>query len=45
MKKGKFGTEGRHFEEKEIGDLFHMIAVAHPVIPQDITVIPEVLNS
>ena len=39
----RFGLLVRHFEEQQIGQLFHVIAVADAVVAEDVTVIPEFL--
>lgn len=33
-----------HFQEKQIGQLLHIIAVGKTVIPQDVAIIPKLLN-
>ena len=33
-----------HLEEEQIGELLDVIAVAHPVIAEDVTVVPEFLD-
>ena len=39
----RFGLLVRHFQEQQIGQLFHIIAVTDAVIAEDIAVIPEFL--
>ncbi len=34
----------RHFEEEQIGELLDIIAVTHPVVAEDVTVVPEFLD-
>ena len=34
------GSLIRHFEEKQIRQLLDVIAITHPVVPQDVTVVP-----
>jgi hypothetical protein len=33
-----------HFEEEEIGKLFHVVAITHPIVPEDVAVVPEFLD-
>lgn len=35
----------RHLEEKQIRQLLDVIAIRQPVIPQDVAVVPELLNN
>ena len=39
----RFGLLVRHFQEQQIGQLFHIIAVTDAVIAEDVTVIPQFL--
>lgn len=32
-----------HFEKKEIRQLFDVITITHPIVTQDVTVVPEFL--
>ena len=34
----------RHLEKQQIRQLFDIIAITHPVVSQDVTVIPEFLD-
>jgi len=40
----RLGPLIRHLEKQQIRKLFHIITVAHPVIAEDVTVVPEFLN-
>ena len=39
----RFGLFVRHFQEQQIGQLLHIIAVADAVIAEDVTVVPQFL--
>ena len=41
---GRPGALVGHFEEQQVRKLLHIVAVAHPVVPEDVAVIPEALN-
>ena len=34
-----------HLEEKEIGELLDIVAIAYPVVSEDVTIIPQTLNN
>jgi hypothetical protein len=36
-----FVSRGVPFEEQQVRELLHVIAVAHPIVPKDVTVVPE----
>jgi len=31
----------RHFQEQEIGQLFHVVAIGHTIVPENVAVVPE----
>ncbi len=33
-----------HFQEEQIGQLFDVVAIAHPVVAQDVAVVPKFLD-
>ena len=42
--KGRLGPLMRHLQEKQIGELFQVVAVGKPGITQDVAVVPELLD-
>ena len=41
---GRQGLLVGHLQEKEVGELLHIVAVAHAVVSEDIAVVPEPLD-
>ena len=42
--KGSLYALVRHFEKEQIGELLDIIAVAHPIVAKNVTVVPEFLD-
>jgi len=36
---------GVHFEEQQVSELLHIVAVGHAVVPQDVAVVPDTLDN
>jgi len=34
----------RHLEKQQVGELLDVVAIAHPVVAQDVAVVPELLD-
>jgi hypothetical protein len=34
----------RHLEEQQVGELLDVVAIAHPVVAQEVAVVPDLLD-
>src|SRR5574340_916351 len=37
----RFHTLACHLEEEQVRQLLHVVAVAHPIVPEDVTIVPK----